>query len=785
MEDSRNCGCRSLRNVGFSTIVYIDRRNGLVFLCVVFVSRLTDFFVVCSREMLARQGARRALYLDFLAPNLFLRNASSSVIPNPRPPPPRPRQGRVTGHTQKQSNDRQHFAPQINQDIPVETKSEGPAPPTNSIDHFVKTTNKLDSTLGRDELSGVHELWETLVSRNLLKYLGIPQLQRYSRSIASMYGCKPNSGAQWSAKDRETMQTIAIHTALCGHPEAIHALMLHHLTDNEPDEVLKLYKTYTASQSKNVTPQSPKPTEGVPIPEDLVPSEERTVVLLDAIAACAMKGSFSDAVRMVAESDTRIVYRTVERHIHTFLNSPVVESYVRRLELVYLLSHPPVFLKHVDNLARDKAAGQLERLCKDVTAAILGEEPWLAVTEEQKSNERPVVVPRFTWTTLITALAKCKRSDLAGRLWEDMIKCGVKPDASIWTAVFDGYSVLGAWGESLSMWDAMLTQDVEPEPLTYRAIIATLFKARRPEDAMTKFKEYEQSWGKGKQYSAEISDKYSSQTLSLHNTVLHGLVTNPDREAQAVALFERMKTDGPTPDLISWNTIMGYYGRRGNMKMISSMLQGLKESGLTPDVFTYSIILTALLKAGREDAPQLILDMMKRDKIDPGAAVNTTIIDQLLREPDAKNVKAAFDILNRMEGERIPTGRPNEVTYTTMLTGMYRWGSSKEAEVCHSDILRRMDRRGIEFNRATCHILIRASLEGPSREGVRYALDHFKRMIQLKIEPDFDTWYIILNGMLRRGEIRIANHLVEEMARRGYEPSGPLSGLINRIWRKR
>ena len=562
--------------------------------------------------------------------------------------------------------------------------------------------------------------------------------------------------------------------------------MLHHLTANKPNEVLELYQTYITCQPKSVTLESPKLTEGVPIPEDLVLSEQRTEVLLGAIAACAMKGSFSDAVRMVVESHARIVYQAVEHRIHTLPNAPVVESYVRRLELVYLLAHPPAFSKHVDNLARNKTPSRLERLCKDIIAAILGEEPWLVVTKEQKSGERPVVVPRFTWTTLITALTRCKCPEIAGRLWEDMIKCGVKPDASIWSAVFDGYSTLGAWRESLAAWDVMLTQDVEPEPLTYRAIIATLFKARRPDDAMTKFMEYEQNWvRKRKKHPAELVDKYSSQTLSLHNTVLHGLLTNSDGETQAIALFERMKTDGPTPDLISWNTIISYYGRRGNMKMISSTLKGLKEAGLTLDVFTYSTTLTALLKAGREDAPQLILDMMKKDNINPGAAVSTTIIDQLLREPDAKNIKAAFNILNKMEDGETPAEWPNEVTYTTMLTGIYRWGSSTEAEAHHSDVLRRMNKRGIQFNRATGHILIRASLESSSREGPRYALGHFSQMIQLKIEPDFDTWYIILGGMLRRGETRIANDLVGEMVRRGFEPSGALSGLVNRIRRKR
>ena len=736
--------------------------------------------------MLVRPGTRRVLYLDFLAPNFIHRNASGSAAPNSRLPRPQPHQDHTSRISQKPSKDLRHLVSQISEPIFIKTKNEGPVPPANGIELFAKTIRRLDATLGRGELSGVRGIWEILVGQDLLKYLGIPQLRRYSKSIASMYGCKPNSGDQWSTQDKQTMRTIAIHTALCGHPEAIRAVLLHHLTSHEPDEVLELYKAYTTSQSEKPTPQPPEFTDDVSIPDDLASPEEKTDVLLGAIAACAMKGSFSDAVNLVVESNARIIYRAVEHHIHTLPNAPAVENYVRRLELVHLLAHPPAFLKHIDNLARDNAARKLEKLCTDIIEAVLVKEPWLAVAEEQLSKERPVVVPRFTWTALITALTKCKRPDLAGKLWEDMVKCGVKPDASVWTAVFDGYSSLGAWRESLATWDTMLTQDMEPEPLTYRAIIATLFKARRPDDAMAKFKEYEQDWvGKGRKHSADVADKYSSQTLALYNTVLHGLLTNSDREIQALELFERMKADGPTPDLISWNTVMTDYGRRGNMKMISSTLQGLKESGLSPDVFTYSIILTALLKAGREDAPQLILDMMKKDNINPGPAVNTTIIDQLLQEPDAKNVKAAFNILNRMEGERTPAEQPNEVTYTTMLTGLYRWGLGREAKAYHSDILQRIRRRGVRFNRATCHIIIRASLESESREGARYALEHFNRMILLRIEPDFDTWYIILEGMLRRGEVELAGDLLEEMARRGYEPKGALTALVERVRRNR
>jgi hypothetical protein len=56
-------------------------------------------------------------------------------------------------------------------------------------------------------------------------------------------------------------------------------------------------------------------------------------------------------------------------------------------------------------------------------------------------------------------------------------------------------------------------------------------------------------------------------------------------------------------------------------------------------------------------------------------------------------------------------------------------------------------------------------------------------MMRFKIEPDFDTRYIILYGILHRGEIRIVKDLVRGMTRRGYDPSGPLSGLINRSFK--
>jgi len=217
--------------------------------------------------------------------------------------------------------------------------------------------------------------------------------------------------------------------------------------------------------------------------------------------------------------------------------------------------------------------------------------------------------------------------------------------------------------------------------------------------------------------------------------------------------------------------------------MLASALQGLRQAGLSGDVFTYSITLSALLKAGREDAPDLIIGIMKKHGIERNATVNTAIIDQILQTPDPQKLKAAISILTRMESEESIKAQPNEVTYTTILAGLYRgdWLSKDEMEAYRRDILRRMHDRDVRANRTTYHILFKACFESPTREGYTYALSHYNDMLRQRIVPNFDTWYILLEGLHRKGQVQIANDMADEMIGKWYEPSGALRRLVHQI----
>jgi pentatricopeptide repeat protein len=205
---------------------------------------------------------------------------------------------------------------------------------------------------------------------------------------------------------------------------------------------------------------------------------------------------------------------------------------------------------------------------------------------------------------------------------------------------------------------------------------------------------------------------------------------------------------------------------------------------LVGDVYSYSIILSALLDVGRADAPQLLLDIMRKQGVQPNVAIFSAIIDQQMREGSEKNLRAAMRLLHEMEQD--DSTKPNATTYTSILTGLYRgtWLSAESAEEWRREIVGRMERDGVELTLPIYHTLIRACLEYPHPEGLQHAIRYYREMTRRKVPFIQTTWYILLAGLLQRGEWTMADEMADEMFMSGIQPKGSLLQLVGKI-RKR
>jgi pentatricopeptide repeat protein len=763
------------------------------------VSSLFDVFhLPCnSQPMLchARHTARSVILPDFLLPGLSHRAASSSisrttreakqfekfaVLPDRCPP----------YELYKNITERMHA---LHSGVDVSAHDD-------NINHFNTTSGKLRHALKAGDIEGALVHWSSLAEKGLLHILGFAHMDSYSRLITALSPVF-SPDASWHGARKEAAEKIALGAATVGGATgALSTCMLWNLRQNDPDAALELYRRYreelpdTPSKEKQDfggsvpgedTNRNPLDALWLSLPDKRVGYEPgRATVLLMVIAAHAMKESFVDALHTyVLETKIRIPQSALKENLSFLSSDPVlmnrVEEYVRRLDTSRLFARPASFKNHMDSLVNSHAIDRIVKHYKSLLEGLAEPGAYLVTSPSAVTHSKPIYIAEAVWGYFLTAFLRCRRMDLAEKLWDDMFTHKFTPGVVAWTALFDGYDGLGKVEDTLAGWKTMLSQGVKPNAFTYRALVSVLCTARRPDEALKSLKVFEDNVSKG-----SVSSDSSDNPLPLYNTLIHGLLTN-SREEDATAVLQRMQKAGPKPDLVTYNTFLRYFGRKADFIGLGLTLRRLTSDGLVGDAFTFTTILSALLKAGREDAEQITFDLAKKQNITPSVGFYTAIIDHQVRLQDPQNLKSALDILRRMEQDREID--INVVPYTSILAGIYRthWAEPAVAEECKEYIQYRMNSKKIRPNRVTYHILIAACLENREPEGLQNALSLYREMRKRRLALSNDTWYIILHGLIERGQWALANEMIDDLRRvGGVTLVGATLALVHRI-RKR
>ena len=621
--------------------------------------------------------------------------------------------------------------------------------------------------------------WTRLRDKGLLSLFG-PQLSKYSELLVAL--C-PQTTKDWDHHDRKPIEEIAFYAATKGAPQALVAYMAAYLRSGDCTTTLDLHARFV--QAIGEKPLSPDivTSEEDHDPDELVidlpthsphPLHPPSVVLA-VVVAHAIRDSFHDALHAYLHSPVPISARRVSEFLVTFHNKSLtskVEEYVRKLRIARYASEPRFITARASLFAAARDAQGLKRFYQSIIEGICGPEPYLAPSQASVTPQVPVALNEINWATILTAFLQCDSRDMAETLWDDMLRFQIQPTAITWTALLVGYERAGDADDAEKAWHAMLSKGIEPTTSTFRAIISVFFNAHRPEDALRYLTVFQSS-----------SPPSPEDALMLYNTVLHGLLKNR-LEKDAHALFQRLREEGPKPDVVSFNSLLNYHGRRSEFRTISRILDWMREDGLVGDVYTFSTVLSALLKVGRTDAIDAILSLMRKQNIEPNVAFFTSIINHQVEEGTEQGLRAAMGLLQKMEED--PEAQPNEVTYTGILTSLHRheWHDIALAKRCKDHVLEGMKRRNIELNRAGHHVLIKACLENPAPEGTADALWYYNKMVQRRISVGPDTWYILLRGLIAREAWVDADRVVEDMIR-SQPVYGRLASLVARVRRRR
>ena len=656
------------------------------------------------------------------------------------------------------------------------------------VDIFNGTLMRIRQAVKNKNARAVVDHWLYLKQNNLLRYLGVAQIEKISELLAKNFMPGHGEFTHWDKPTQDMVDNIAFQAASLCCTYSLPMLMLLYIKRNEPGTVIRLYEKFTKSLGEK---DAWEETLGDAVKKvddfvvELHPDSDhhpfhsgRVSVLLAVIAAHAMRNSFQAALDTCNVTNTRFDAFSVTTFLTKLDHDPELQKkmqiWVPRLNIAAQLSHPSSLSRRIAVLAQKDASRSIEKLYGAVLDGITGPDAFIAAQSSDMTQMKKVSMNTILWTSFLAGFMKCRRRDLAAKLWDDMTTFGIQHGVALWTALIDAYDSIHAIDDALACWRMMRTQNVKPNALAYRAIISALFNGRKPDTAMQIFREYQR----------DVSLKNSNHQLTIHNTVLHGLLLI-HRVQEAKDLLRNMQRAGITPDLVSYNTFLAYYGRRGNFNELADVVNEMANANLTGDVFFFSTILSALLKAGREDAPDIIFKLMRKQGVEPNVTTYSAIIDHQMRSEDEKSVRAALLMLRKMELDA--NIHPNEVTYTSILGGLHQNKQLPRETVQEwtKDIMRRMKKRGIQLGQPGYHMLIKASLLNSQPEGLGSAMGYYKEMRERRMPMTETTWYILLAGLLHREEWKVAGVVVNDMFKSGIQPAGSLLELVSKIRKRR
>ncbi|KAI5066524.1 hypothetical protein GOP47_0019148 [Adiantum capillus-veneris] len=292
-----------------------------------------------------------------------------------------------------------------------------------------------------------------------------------------------------------------------------------------------------------------------------------------------------------------------------------------------------------------------------------------------------------------------KRDVVLGNALLDMYaKCGVLlkaqkvfdelhiRDAISWNSLIAGYAQEGLAHKALGCLHQMRSEGFSPDRVTYACILKACGIM--------------QDIDMGKQ----IHDEIVSQGLLNKDVVLCGALVDmyakcgillksqkvfdelPVRDAvswsaliagyaqqgqgeEALYCFQRMRSEGFSPNVVSWTSLIGGYAQQGQAKEALDCFQCMQKEGISPDAITFVNVLNACSHSGLVDEGEMYFDNMKKKYgIAPNNEHYTCMVDLFGR---ARLFDKAMKVITMMPSSEYPP------VWSALLGACRKWGNVK------------------------------------------------------------------------------------------------------------
>ncbi|KAK1305196.1 Pentatricopeptide repeat-containing protein [Acorus calamus] len=322
-----------------------------------------------------------------------------------------------------------------------------------------------------------------------------------------------------------------------------------------------------------------------------------------------------------------------------------------------------------------------------------------------------------------------------------------------------------------------------------------------------------------------IQDDSIRRNVSVCNSILGCMIKNGKFES-SIKLFDQMKKDGLTPDVVTYSTLLsgcikvkdGFTKATRLIRELESnglemdsviygtllaicashklceeaemYFQKMKDRGCSPNLFHYSSLLNAYSVDGNQMKADELIEDMKSAGLLPNKVILTTLLKVYVRGglfEKSRKLLAELQALGHAE---------DEMPYCLLMDGLAKEGHISEAKAifdemkakgvksdgysysimisayCRSELLEEAKQLAKDYednydkyDLVMLNTLLRAYCNTGEMENV---MEMLKKMDKLAISPDWNTFHILVKYFCKEKYYQLAYRTVEDMHNKGH-----------------
>lgn len=358
----------------------------------------------------------------------------------------------------------------------------------------------------------------------------------------------------------------------------------------------------------------------------------------------------------------------------------------------------------------------------------------------------------ITFNSLFSVLLKRGRTNMVKSLFDEMLSTyGVSPDVYTFNILIRGFCMNSMVDEGFRLFKEMERFSCDPDVVTYNTLVDGLCREGKVSIAHNVVK------GMSKK-SLNLNPNVVTYT-----TLVRGYCMKQEVD-DALAVYKEMISLGLKPNSITCNTLIKGLCEVQKYDIIKEIMSGAEgDLGFVPDACTFNTLVNAHCNAGNMEEALKVYESMSSFKVQPDSATYSILLWNLCQRGDYVKAEDLFDDLASKDILLRDTGAtPLVAAYNPMFEYFCRNGKTKKAEV----VFRQLMKRGIQDPPSYQTLILGHCREGAFTNGYNLLV----WMLRRDYCPDFDTYNLLITGLLQTNEALLAHKTLESMLKSSYQP---------------